>query len=148
MRIVSSLTSMPLNSFYIDTDIIIRFLTGDDLKKQEAAAGLFQEVERGKLTLFAPVTVFADAVYVLASPKLYNLPRQNICDLLLALLELINLKVDHKQALKTALNLYVSSNLDFGDAFLAALALRTGSKNVFSYDHDFDKVSHLKRIEP
>lgn len=35
---------MPRPLSYIDTDIIIRFLTGDDLEKQQAAQSLFTRV--------------------------------------------------------------------------------------------------------
>jgi len=49
---------------FIDTDVIIRFLTGDDLQKQAAATTLFEQIEQGILTVVAPDTVIADAVYV------------------------------------------------------------------------------------
>jgi predicted nucleic acid-binding protein len=55
---------------FIDTDVIIRFLTGDDPRKQAAAAALFQRIEQGALTVAAPVMVIADAVFVLHSPRL------------------------------------------------------------------------------
>lgn len=58
---------------YIDTDVIIRLLTGDDPQKQTAAKALFEQVERGTLTIAAPDTVIADAVFVLSSPRLYHL---------------------------------------------------------------------------
>jgi predicted nucleic acid-binding protein len=74
--------------YFTDTDVIIRLLTGDDPDKQERAAALFQQVEQGKLVLAAPDTVIADAVYVLASPRLYHLPRNQIAALLTPLVRL------------------------------------------------------------
>jgi hypothetical protein len=59
---------------FVDTDVIIRLLTGDDLRKQAQAAVLFQQVRDRALTLEAPTTVIADAVFVLASPRLYRQP--------------------------------------------------------------------------
>jgi hypothetical protein len=67
---------------FLDTDIIIRFLTGDDPQKQAAAAALFQRIEQGSFTVAAPVTVIADAVFVLHSPRLYNKPRPEVQALL------------------------------------------------------------------
>jgi predicted nucleic acid-binding protein len=52
---------------FIDTDVIIRLLTGDDPVKQDRAKALFRGVEDGSLTLQAPLTVIADAVHVLSS---------------------------------------------------------------------------------
>jgi predicted nucleic acid-binding protein len=60
---------------YVDTDVIIRLPTGDDPAKQQAARELFEQVEQGALTLAAPDTVIADAVFVLASKKWYNKSR-------------------------------------------------------------------------
>ena len=51
---------------FVDTDVLIRLLTGDDLDKQARAATLFEQVEAGTLSVAAPDTVIADAVYVLA----------------------------------------------------------------------------------
>lgn len=70
----------------LDTDVIVRFVTGDDPLKQAAAATLFQEIADGALTLVAPVTVIADAVFVLSSRRLYHLPRAEGATLLTALL--------------------------------------------------------------
>src|SRR3989344_4878935 len=116
---------------YLDTDIIIRLLTSDDVKKQQAAAKLFEQVEKGELLILAPDTVIADTVYVLSSPRLYHFPRVNIHDTLSVLLKLPNFKVDNKQAIIKALDLYVTHNIDFSDAFLAALTLQTESKIIF-----------------
>lgn len=133
---------------YVDTDIIIRLITGDDPKKQEAAAKLFEKVENGELILTTPDTAIADVVFVLSSPRLYNFPRIEIRDVLVSLLRYTNFKVDNKQAVTSALDLYASTNLDFGDCLLAILTSQTEAKEIYSYDHDFDKIEGIKRKEP
>lgn len=50
---------------YVDTDVIIRLLTADDPTKAAEAGALFEAVEQGHVTLAAPDTVIADAVFVL-----------------------------------------------------------------------------------
>ena len=136
-----------LNS-YIDTDVIIRLLTGDDEQKRKDAKALFERVEEGDLVLFAPDTVVADAVFVLSSPNLYDLPRSQIRDLLVVLLRYPNFKVENKQVVIKALDLYADKNIDFGDAMLSVLTLESPEKIIYSYDHDFDKISGIKRKEP
>jgi predicted nucleic acid-binding protein len=135
---------------FIDTDIIIRFLTGDDPQKQERAAKLFEQVEQGKLTVAAPYTVIADAVYVLSSPRLYNLPRHEVAALLIPLLHLSSFRVKDKRVVLAALALYGSgaTKLDFGDAMIAASMQQSGSETVYSFDTDFDKVAGITRQEP
>lgn len=133
---------------FIDTDVIIRFLTKDDLKKQAEAAALFEQVKARKLRVVVPHTVIADAVYVLSSPRLYNLPRLEVARLLAPLIRLPGFKVRHRRAMLRALELYASTNLDFGDALIVALMEGTDSRVVYSYDTDFDKVEGIRRLEP
>jgi len=133
---------------WVDTDVIIRLLTSDDLKKQKASSSLFEKAEKGKLVLTALATVIADCVYVLSSPRLYNLPRSKIRDLLTTLIRIPNFKVENKQSVLNALDLYASTNLDFGDAYLIATALQSKDKTICSYDHDFDRMADIRRVEP
>lgn len=132
---------------YIDTDVIIRLLTGDDPQKRKDATALFEKVSQDKLILSAPDTVVADAVFVLSSPNLYSLPRTEIRDLLVSLLRYPSFKVENKQAVIKALDLYADLNLDFGDALLAALTLQSQEKLIYSYDHDFNKIKNITRKE-
>jgi len=125
---------------FVDTDVLIRLLTGDDVAKQQAARRLFIQVEAGELVLQAPDTVIADAVFVLSSRVTYDLPRAEIRELLSTLLRLPNFRVDNRQTLLSALDPYASGNLDFGDAMIAASMLNTGTDQLYSYDRDFDRL--------
>jgi len=133
---------------FLDTDVIIRFLTKDDLKKQAEAAALFEQVKAKKLKVVVPHTVIADAVYVLSSPRLYNLARLEVARLLAPLIRLPGFKVRHRRALLRALELYARTNLDFGDALIVALMQGTDARIVYSYDTDFDKIEGIRRLEP
>jgi len=133
---------------FIDTDVIIRLLTGDDLVKQAAAAALFERVEQGTLQVAAPVTVIADAVYVLSSPRLYDVPRAEVRQLLTTLVRLPGFRVHNRRAVLRALDLYASMNVDFGDAFIVASMERASSEVVYSYDADFDRIEGITRRQP
>lgn len=133
---------------FVDTDIIIRLLTGDDPAKQAAASAIFERVETGQLSLAAPVTVIADAVYVLASPRLYALPRAEVAAQLSTLVALPAFQVANRTQVLTALALYARTNLDFGDALLVAAMQEQGSRVLYSYDTDFDRLNGLTRQEP
>jgi predicted nucleic acid-binding protein len=134
---------------YLDTNIIIRLVTGDDPVKQTASQRLFERVEAGALTIAAPMTVIADAVYVLASPRLYALARPIISAVLSRLLRLPHFRVQHRRTLLRALDLYGrSTSLDFGDAVLVATMEQTGTITLYSYDRDFEQFADLIRQEP
>lgn len=135
-------------SAYVDTDVIVRLLTADDLKKQKASASLFEKASEGKIVLNAPITVVADTVFVLSSPRLYHLSRVQIRDMITPLLRIPNFKLDNKQIILNALDLYATAALDFGDALLIAFTQESEEKSIYSYDRDFDKIPNIKRLEP
>jgi predicted nucleic acid-binding protein len=133
----------------VDTDVIIRLLTGDDPAKQAQAAALFEQVEQGQLIIVAPYTVIADAVFVLASRRLYHLPRQEVASLLLSLVRLPNFHVENRRAVLSALTIYATTaKLDFGDAMIIAMMRERGSTLVYSYDAHFDRIPGIVRQQP
>jgi predicted nucleic acid-binding protein len=137
-----------MSEAFVDTDVIIRFVTGDDPVKQAAAAALFRDVQVGAIILRAPDTVFADAVFVLSSVKLYGLSRERIRDELSALLSFPGLKVHNRRLLLRTLDIYAATKLDFGDAMIVATMERRGARRVYSYDRDFDRIATVDRVEP
>src|SRR5438105_8144912 len=121
---------------FVDTDVIIRLLTGDDPGKQQRAVNLFEQIEQGALAVVAPDTVIADAVYVLSSSRLYGLARYEVADLLLPVVRLSRFRLSNKHAVIAALNLYGygQRRLDFGDALIVASMLRSQSQTLYSFD--------------
>src|ERR1700726_4234512 len=132
---------------FIDTDVIIRLLTGDDPEKQTAATALFEQVEQGTLTVEAPDTVIADAVYVLSSPRLYRVARNEVQELLMTLVRLPHFRIQNRFYVLRALELYGSTNLDFGDTLIIA-SMEQSSQTLYSYDTGFDHINGITRQEP
>lgn len=134
---------------FVDVNVLIRLLTGDDPTKQQASLQLFEQVETGSLTLYTPDTTIADAVFVLTSPRNYNLSRAHAAAMLTRLVRLRNFTVQNRGAVLRALDLFsTSKDLDFGDAMIAALMERRGVSTVYSYDADFDRLPQIQRKEP
>lgn len=109
---------------FVDTDVIIRLLVGDDSAKQaQAAALLLEQIENGNLVVAAPDTVIADAVFVLASPRIYHIPAE-VADLLSTLVRLPGFRVENRRIVLSALAIYAATpQLDFGDAMIITLRL-------------------------
>ena len=133
---------------YVDTDVIIRLVTGDDPAKQAASVALFERAEAGDVRLKAPATVIADAVYVLSSRRLYNLPRSDVQAILERILQVRHFEVESPAAIIEALQIYAGSNLDFGDAMIVASMRLDDLPDLYSYDHDCDGVAGVTRREP
>ncbi len=132
----------------LDTDVIIRFLTGDDVRKQEQARAFFEQVVAGKTAVTVTPMAIADAAYVLTSPSLYSISRSDAAEMLVSLITHPGFVVEHKARVIAALTLFRAYNLDFGDAYTAATALESESAEVLSYDRDFDRVPGISRVEP
>jgi predicted nucleic acid-binding protein len=134
---------------YVDTDVLIRLVTGDDPTKQLAAAQLFHRVATGQLRLRAPATVVVDAVFVLSSPSTYGFDRSRVRAALSPLLGLSGFEVAERDVLQRALDLYVNYPwLDFGDATIVAAMQLGGAADLYAYDHDFDRVPGIARVDP
>ena len=87
-----------------------------------------------------------EAVYVLN--RLYNQPKPAIRDALLPLLELPGIVLPGKRRYRRVFELYVRHSLSLADAFHAVMMTQLKTKEVISFDDDFDRVPGIKRTEP
>jgi predicted nucleic acid-binding protein len=137
-----------MTTAFVDADVIVRLISGDDPAKQSAAAALFQHVERGTLQVTTPPTTLADCLYVLCSPRLYKFSRAEAVARLLTLVKLPHFRLGERRTLIRALELYASTNIDFGDALIAASMFDSGASVVYSYDEHFDRLPGIIRQAP
>ncbi len=107
---------------------------------------LFAAVAAGETELILEDVVLAETVWTLSS--YYRVNRQEIAEVLLVLLAEDGIVNPDKAALERALALYGRHNVDFVDAFLAAQALVADPPEVYSFDHDFDRIPGVRRLEP
>ncbi len=133
---------------FVDTNIFIRYLTNDDPAKARACLELFKQVERNEIVLFTSETVIAEVAYVLASARLYGLAHAEIRDRLVAILTLAGLRMPDKTVCLRALELYAAHTVDFEDALAVAHMERQQMTAIYSYGHDFEKISGVERFEP
>ena len=106
----------------VDTNIFVWLLTQDDSTKATRCLQLLQRANRGERDLATSEAVIAETVYVLASRRLYGLPREEIAVRLGAVLAGSRLRLDHKGAVLEALQLYGSTHLHFVDCLCVAHA--------------------------
>ncbi len=135
---------------FLDTNVILRYLTRDDEAKAEACYQLFQQVRRGEEELVTCEAIVTEVVYVLSSPRApYRLSHEEIRARLVPILTLRGLRLQQKRVYLSALDLYASSPfLDFEDALAVAHMERLGVTEIVSYDRDFDRLPTLQRVEP
>lgn len=131
---------------YVDANVIVRLITGDPPDMAESAAQLFQRVDEGDLELVLDATVMAEVVWVLSS--FYGFSTGEIAPTLSALLSSDGIVCEDKSALRQALELFGSKNIDFVDALVAVRMLKSGVRDVHSFDKHFDRISGVRRVSP
>jgi predicted nucleic-acid-binding protein len=129
-----------------DTNIIVRFLTGDPPDMAERVRALFQAVDRGELSLIIPEIVIAESIWMLHS--YYEISRSEIARILVALIAQDGLDIDDRPQLIEALRLFSEMNVDFADALLAVKMRQEGVSEIYSFDHHFDRIPGLIRLTP
>ena len=135
---------------FLDTNVILRYLTRDDEAKADACYKLFQAVQQGVEELFTCESIIAEVVYVLSSSRApYQLSHSEVRDRLLPILSLRGLKLPQKRTYMRALDLYGTTPfLDFEDAVAVAHMEQRDILEIVSYDKDFDRIAGVRRTEP
>jgi predicted nucleic acid-binding protein len=128
-------------SVLLDTNVIIRHLTGDPPAMARKATRLLASARE----LILADLVVAECVYVLES--FYELPRSRVAELLRSALSMPTIAADSDLLLR-ALELYEIERLDFAEAYLVATGELNGIGEIASFDKALDRVSSVQRLAP
>jgi predicted nucleic-acid-binding protein len=120
------------NMEIIDANIVLRYLLNDHETLSKKSAKIIEN----KSVHFS-FEVCAEVVYVLE--KVYNVPRKNINNSLIILLDYPNISTSHKMVLKSALKLYLTEKIDFVDSILVAYNHISGVV-IHSFDKKVNKL--------
>ncbi|MBC8387312.1 MAG: PIN domain-containing protein [Actinobacteria bacterium] len=134
------------NRVYGDTNLFIRFFTGEPDKQAQESRKFLDQVSRGKYELFICDLIIAEIIYVLES--IYNLDRYAVVEKILAIVETDNAVIENRQVILRALDLYEEKNIDFIDAYLASHSVKNNCDTVFTFDRDLKKIDFIKKIIP
>lgn len=132
----------PRLSAFLDTNVLIRHLTGDPLAQARRATSFLEEAEE----LLLPDLIVAEVVYVLES--FYEVERERVAELVRAILGFPAIVVVDEPLLLRALEVYEVERLDFAEAYLVANAEATGIGAIASFDREIDRLATVRRVEP
>jgi len=131
---------------FVDANVVLRYLTKDPPTMAEASLKLFTAAQKGKISLKMISITVAEVVWVLES--FYSYSKNEIAEILTQFLFSDGLTVENLGSIIEALALYQKNNLDFADAFLSVVSLGDDQPIIYSFDHDFDRVTGNTRLEP
>jgi predicted nucleic-acid-binding protein len=126
---------------WLDTNIIIRFITADHPVMTPEVAAFFLRAEKGQIKLKIASMIIAECCWVLQSPH-YNFSPSDIASVLTSLLITKEIDMEEKDVVIQALNLYSMHQVDFIDAYLAAHAKENGQGIIATFNtKDFQKLN-------
>jgi predicted nucleic-acid-binding protein len=129
-------------SAFLDTNVLIRHLTGDPPAQARRATAFLERADE----LLVPDLIVAEVVYVLES--FYEVKRQRLAELVRAIVAFPAIVVADEPLLLRALEVYEVERIDFAEAYLIASAEASGVETIASFDRAIDRVTTVRRVEP
>ena len=129
-------------SAFVDTNVLVRHLTGDPPAMAERATAILASEPE----LYLADLVVAETVDVLES--FYKAPREQVAEAMRSLAAMRSMITVDPALLLRAIEVYEIDHLDFAEAYLVACAESTGIGRIASFDRTIDRVSTVERVEP
>ena len=127
---------------FIDTNVIIRHLTGDPSDMAARATAFLADADE----LLLSDLIVAETVYVLES--FYEVPRAGVAQLIRSVVGFPTMRTLDPALLLRSLEIYEIHGVDFAEAYLAASAEVAGISEIASFDRSLDRIPTITRIEP
>ena len=127
---------------FLDTNVLIRHLTGDPPEMAARATAALTEEEQLLLTDL----VLAECIYVLES--FYEVERPRVAELMRSAIAFPSIETVATSVLLRALEVYERDRIDFAESYLVAQAEATGVREVLSFDRSIDRIKTVTRREP
>ncbi len=129
----------------LDTNILIRFLVGDDNKQAQVVYNLLKDAESKNEQLFVPLLVVLELIWVLES--VYFIKRKDLLDSISDLLIMPVLAFDRVEAVQNFLITAKNSSYDLSDLLIAHLAKNSGCETVYTFDKKASKHALFELIQ-
>jgi len=116
----------------VDTNILVRFVIGDDSPQAEQVRTLFRSAEEHHERLFVPLPVTLELIWVLAST--YGVPRAAVTGALQHLIGLPYLRFEHEGRFRELLATAEQNPLGLSDLLVALSAREHGCTTILTFD--------------
>lgn len=132
---------------FIDTSVILRLLVKDDETKRSACERLLREAKHHGIILYLLPVAVLEIVWVLE--KVYKFEKKAIRDIVEALLNTPEIRVEMEDVFRKALVTYEEKNIKFADAVMGYWGLERNYSVVYTYDEkDFKRIDGLEIRKP
>ncbi len=129
----------------IDTNILVRFLTGDDDLQANKVYSIFKKAESEKIELFVPLLVVLEMIWVLES--VYEISRAEILDAIGDLLLMPIFKFDQQPTIQQLIQSAKGNKYDLSDLLMAHSAKINGCEAVLTFDKKASKFNLFELVK-
>ena len=129
----------------VDTNILVRFLVGDDELQAKKVYNIFKKAEAKKNELFVPLLVTLELVWVLQS--VYQIERKEIIDSISDLTLMPILKFEQQTALQKFIYAAKKNSCDLSDLIIAHSAKEHGCENIMTFDRKASKYNLFELVK-
>ena len=131
---------------FLDTNILLRHLLGDEPTQSPRATAYVQAIEQGRRSAHISDIVVFEVVFTLE--RGYRRSKAEIQGAVLSLIELPGVLLPAKRKFRDVFRLYVEKNISFADAYHVVMMQKLGLTEIVSFDRDFNRIDPLRRVEP
>ena|SRR5215217_3325553 len=131
---------------FLDTNIFLRHLLGDDPAQSPRATTYFQAIDQGRHRARISDIVIFEVVFTLE--RGYRRSKTEIQSAVLPLLELPGIVLPGKRKFREVFGIYVEQNISFADAYHVVMMRKLKLAEIVSFDREFNRIPNIKRVEP
>ncbi|MBE8232425.1 MAG: type II toxin-antitoxin system VapC family toxin [Endozoicomonadaceae bacterium] len=129
----------------VDTNILVRFLVGDDTKQANKVYRLFKKIEGEKNELFIPTVVILELIWVLES--VYEIARSDILDSISQLMLMPIFQFENPAVIQNFISEAQKAKLDLSDLLIVHSAKISGCKIVLTFDKKASKYKYFDLLK-
>ena len=122
----------------VDTNILVRHLTGDDAAQAEKVQQLIAHIERREESIFVGQVVLCEMCWVLST--VYRFGKREIFAGIRALLDDPTFVIEERPAVEAALIQYQGSGGQFPDHLIGIVGSRVGVDTTWTFDRRAAKL--------
>ena len=127
----------------LDTNVLLRSILMDDAV-QSPQAEAFLESLSTNTPGFISLVALAEVVWSLV--RLYGFTREQIAELVSALLETAELRLEAADAVLRALQLFQNANVSFADCLIASSGIAAGCEYTATFDRKAARDLQLQQL--
>lgn len=128
-----------MTSWFVDANVFLRFLTGDDQGQHQKAVRLFEAARREECRLITGPPVLFELAWTLRAA--YKTPNERVLEILGAVFAMPGMILTDAQLVADALTLASATGSEFADAYVAASSRAAGCSGVATFNRkDFARL--------